>query len=128
MERHLSAADKFDLQQNYRRFLKFQEQYSQANDALKEAQASRVWLVALVLLLFALSSDFFMGASAALFGLYFYRVILAWYQSTQAEEGREQAERWFAAKRLKFQGRILYDRDDQMLENPIDPFDDALYQ
>ncbi len=128
MDRYLSASDKFDLQQNYRRFLKYQEQFTLSNDALKEARASRVWIAALVMLLFALASDFFLGASAALFGLYFYRVALAWYHCTQAEEGCEQTERWFAGKGLKFQGRILYYRDDEMLERAIDPFDDALYQ
>lgn len=128
MDRYLSAADKFDLQQNYRRYLKYQDQYTVANDAVKEARASRVWVAGLVTLLFALASDFFLGAAAALFGLYFYRIIIAWYHSSQAEEGCEQTERWFAGKGLKFQGRVLYYRDDQMLEQPIDPFDDALYQ
>ncbi|SEF70404.1 hypothetical protein [Marinobacterium lutimaris] len=128
MDRTLGVSDKFELQQNYRRFLKYQEQFTLANDALKDARASRVWIAGLIMLLFALASDFFLGASAALFGLYFYRIALAWYQSSQAEEGREQMERWFAGKGLKFQGRILYFREDDMLENPIDPFDDALYQ
>ncbi len=128
MDRHLNAADKFDLQQNYRRYLKYQEQYTVANDAVKEARASRVWIAGLVALLFALASDFFLGASAALFGLYFYRIVVAWYHSSQAEEGRDQMERWFAGKGLKFQGCVLYYRDDEMLEHPIDPFDDALYQ
>lgn len=128
MDRYLSAADKFDLQQNYRRYLKYQDQYTLANDAVKEARASRVWIAGLVTLLFALASDFFLGAAAALFALYFYRIIIAWYHSSQAEEGREQAERWFAGKGLRFQGRVLYYRDDQMLEQPIDPFDDALYR
>ncbi|MBS99062.1 MAG: hypothetical protein CMI01_10330 [Oceanospirillaceae bacterium] len=128
MEKYLSASDKFDLQQNYRRFLKYQEQFSFANESLKEARASRVWVVGLITLLFALASDFFLGAAAALFGLYFYRIVLAWYQSSQAEEGREQMERWFAGKGLKFQGRVLYHRNDELLENPIDPFDDALYR
>ncbi|WP_027854094.1 hypothetical protein [Marinobacterium litorale] len=128
MEKYLSASDKFDLQQNYRRFLKYQEQFSFANESLKEARASRVWVVGLITLLFALASDFFLGAAAALFGLYFYRIVLAWYQSSQAEEGREQMERWFAGKGLKFQGRVLYHRNDELLESPIDPFDDALYR
>ncbi|GGB95481.1 hypothetical protein GCM10011352_21970 [Marinobacterium zhoushanense] len=127
MDRKLSSADKFDLQQNYRRFLKYQEQFTLANDAYKDARASRVWIGGLVMLLFALASDFFLGASAALFGLYFYRIVLAWFHSSQAEEGREQMERWFAGKGLKFQGRVLYFRDDEMLARPIDPFDDALY-
>jgi hypothetical protein len=60
MEKYLSASDKFDLQQNYRRFLKYQEQFSFANESLKEARASRVWVVGLITLLFALASDFFL--------------------------------------------------------------------
>ncbi len=49
-------------------------------------------------------------------------------QVGSAEEGREDTERWFSSKGLKFEGRVLYFRDDQMLDNPLDPFDDGLYQ
>lgn len=127
MDRKLSSADKFNLQQNFRRFLKFQDQYEEANTLAKQARASRVWVAGVVALLFALASDFFLGCSAALFGLYFYRIIIASMQVGRAEEGREETERWFSSKGLKFEGRILYFRDDQMLENPLDPFDDGLY-
>ncbi|MBT3147184.1 hypothetical protein Q4583_16280 [Neptunomonas phycophila] len=128
MDRKLSSNDKFNLQQNFRRYLKFQDQYEEANEAAKTARASRVWIAALIALLFALASDFFMGASAALFGLYFYRVMSASMKVGSAQEGREDTERWFASKGLRFEGRVLYFRDDQMLDTPLDPFDDALYQ
>jgi len=128
MDRKLSSNDKFNLQQNFRRFLKFQDQYEEANEAVKSARASRVWIVAVIALLFALASDFFMGASAALFGLYFYRLMSASSKRSSAQEGREDTERWFASKGLRFEGRVLYFRDDQMLDAPLDPFDDSLYQ
>ncbi|QLE97414.1 hypothetical protein [Neptunomonas phycophila] len=128
MDRKLSSNDKFNLQQNFRRYLKFQDQYEEANEAAKTARASRVWIAALIALLFALASDFFMGASAALFGLYFYRVMSASMKVGSTQEGREDTERWFASKGLRFEGRVLYFRDDQMLDTPLDPFDDALYQ
>lgn len=119
---------KFDLQQNYRRYLNFLDQYGAENDALKNARSSKVWIVALVLLIFALASDFFLGASAALFGIFFYRVVMAWLEVRKAEEGREQAERWFSTKGFKFEGRVLFVKDDEMLEEPIDPFDERIYQ
>lgn len=61
MDRKLSSADKFNLQQNFRRFLKFQDQYEEANTLAKQARASRVWVAGVVALLFALASDFFFG-------------------------------------------------------------------
>ncbi len=128
MQRTLSASIKFDLQQNYRRYLRFLDQYGADNDQLKLARASKVWIVALVMLVFALASDFFLGASAALFGLYFYRVALAYVDVTKAQEGREQSERWFASQGLKFEGRVLYFKDDHKLDNPVDPFADSLYE
>lgn len=123
----LDSAIKFDLQHNFSRYLRFLDQYGANNDQLKLAKASKVWIVALVALLFALASDFFLGASAALFGLYFYRIFRAYLDVTNAQEGREQAERWFAAKGLKFEGRVLYFKSDEMLENPLDPFNEGLY-
>jgi len=127
MERTISAQDKFDVQQNYRRYLKYQDQYETAFDRLKASKASRVWLAALVALLFSFASEFFMGAAAALFGLYFYRIATNWYDSFQVDEGREEVLRWFSGKGLKFEGRILYFRDDQMLESPLDPFAEEIY-
>jgi hypothetical protein len=128
MDRKLSSEDKFNLQQNFRRYLKLQDQYEIANEMAKEARASRVWLAGVLALLFALASDFFLGASAALCGLYFYRIVMASMKVGAAEEGQEDTQRWFAGKGLKFEGRILYFRDDQMMETPLDPFNDSLYQ
>ncbi|WP_028470794.1 hypothetical protein [Neptunomonas japonica] len=128
MDRKLSSEDKFNLQQNFRRYLKFQDQYEIANETAKEARASRVWVAGVLALFFALASDFFLGASAALFGLYFYRIMMASMKVGAAEEGRGDTDRWFAGKGLKFEGRILYFRDDQMMETPLDPFNDSLYQ
>ena len=128
MDRKLSSEDKFNLQQNFRRYLKLQDKYEIANGMAKEARASRVWLAGVLGLLFALGSDFFLGASAALFGLYVYRIVAASIKVGAAEEGREDTQRWFAGKGLKFEGRILYFHDDQMMETPLDPFNDSLYQ
>lgn len=127
MERVLSNRDKFDLQQNYRRYLKFRDQLDEAIHASQTAKASRLWVAGIIALLFALGSDFFLGAAAALFGVYFYRLLVARIRSGQAEDGCDDSDRWFATKGLKFEGRILYFRDDKMLENPLDPFDDAIY-
>ena len=124
----IDSAIKFDLQQNYRRYLNFLDQYGAENDALKNARSSKVWIVALVLLIFALASDFFLGASAALFGIFFYRVVMAWLEVRKAEEGREQAERWFSTKGFKFEGRVLFFKEDAMLEEPVDPFDERIYK
>lgn len=128
MEPYFDASDKFDLQQNYRRYLKLHDQCQLANEVLKDARASRVWVAGIVLLVFALASEFFLGAAAGLFGLYFYRILVAWYRVSQAEEGLEETARWFAGKGLKFEGRILYARRDDLLEQPLDPFDDSLYR
>ncbi len=127
MEPYFDTRDKFDLQQNYRRYLKFHDQSQAANEVLKDARASRVWVAGIVLMVFALASEFFLGVAAGLFGLYFYRILSAWYRVSQAEEGLEETVRWFAGKGLKFEGRILYPRNDEQLERPLDPFNEALY-
>ncbi|MFC6668843.1 hypothetical protein [Marinobacterium aestuariivivens] len=61
MDRLLSSHDKFDLQQNYRRYLKFRDQLDDATRAMQTARASRVWVAGLVTLIFALASDFSSG-------------------------------------------------------------------
>lgn len=128
MSRKITQDDKFDLQQNYRRYIKFYDLYNRHNEDLKTAKASRVWIAAIVAVIFAMASEFFMGIAAGLFGLYFYRIINANLKQSNADEGKESSERWFASKGLKFEGRILYRFDDAMLEEPLDPFDDAIYQ
>ncbi|EPJ44741.1 MAG: hypothetical protein OFPII_32600 [Osedax symbiont Rs1] len=127
MARTLSIDNKFDIQQNYRRYLKFYDLHKMHSEQYKISKASRVWIAAIVAVVFAMGSSFFMGVAAGLFGLYFYRVIRAWADKSSAEESRESSERWFATKDLKFEGRILYQREDAMLENPLNPFDDAEY-
>lgn len=128
MEQFLLADDKFDLQQNFRRALKCQDKLAHAREAVKEAKGSRVWIVALIIMVFAMGSDFFLGAGAALFAHYFYRIIRAWYAASRAEETLEESERWFASKGLKLEGKVLYFREDQLLEKPVDPFEDSLYR
>jgi hypothetical protein len=128
MEPYLNASDKFDLQQNYRRYLKFHDQCQVLNEILKDARASRVWVAGVVLMVFALGSEFFLGAAAGLFGLYFYRILSAWYRLSQVEESVEGIERWFASKGLKFESRVLYQRNDDQLEQPLDPFNEELYR
>ncbi|KAA0875727.1 hypothetical protein [Nitrincola tapanii] len=128
MERFLQADDKFDIQQNFRRALKCNEQLTTAKDAVKDAKASRVWIVALVIMVFAMGSDFFLGASAALFAHYFYRIIRAWYAASRAEELLEDNERWFASKGLKLEGKVLYASQDTQLQQPLDPFNDQDYR
>jgi hypothetical protein len=128
MEPYLNASDKFDLQQNYRRYLKFHDQCQVLNEILKDARASRVWVAGVVLMVFALGSEFFLGAAAGLFGLYFYRILSAWYRLSQVEESVEGIERWFASKGLKFESRVLYQRNDDQLAQPLDPFNEELYR
>ncbi|WP_417222535.1 hypothetical protein [Amphritea sp.] len=127
MDRTIPEQDKFELQQNYRRYLKYQDQYDDAFNALKQSRASRVWIAGVVTLLFGLGSEFFFGVAAGLFGLYFYRIGSAWYKSFQIDEGREEVVRWFSSKGLTFEGRILYFRDDVVLAQPVDPFADESY-
>lgn len=127
MDRSISINDKFDLQQNFRRFIKFQDQFETLNEQTKTAKASRVWIVGIVAIFFAMGSEFFLGVAAGLLALYFYRIMKSWIKQSQAAEGREIAERWFHNKGLKFEGRVLYFNDDQMLEKPLDPFNDGLY-
>jgi len=128
MEPNLNASDKFDLQQNYRRYLKFHDQCQLLNEILKDARASGVWVAGVVMMVFALGSEFFLGAAAGLFGLYFYRILSAWYRLSQVEENVEGIERWFASKGLKFESRVLYMRSDDQLEQPLDPFNEELYR
>lgn len=127
MEPNIAAQDKYDVQQNYRRFTKFDDNYQEGFERLKEAKASRIWIAGVIALLFALASEFYLGAAAALLVLYFYRIIVAWQASTKADESREEALRWFHSKGFKIEGRTLYRREDDALENPIDPFNDAHY-
>jgi len=127
MDRYLSLADKFDIQQNYRRYIRLVERHDGAMAQYKDARASRIWVAGIIAMLFALSSNFFLGAAAGLFGVYFYGVVRSWMRTSEFNEGLEQLDRWFSNKGLRFEGRVMYSRKDETLEQPLDPFDDACY-
>lgn len=127
MSRLLSTEDKFDIQQNFRRYMRLKDSHDIATDLYKNAKANRIWIAGIVLLVFALASDFFLGAAAGLFGVYFYNVISSWLEANSSDESLEELDRWFSAKSLKFEGRILYFQQDELLENPLDPFNEACY-
>ncbi len=127
MSQLLSAEDKFDIQQNFRRYMRLKDSHESASDSFKNAKANRIWIAGIVLLLFALASDFFLGAAAGLFGVYFYNVITSWLDANASDESLEELDRWFSGKLLKFEGRILYFKTDELLENPLDPFSEACY-
>lgn len=128
MEHFLSAADKYEIQQNFRRYIRLKERFDAARGAYVTSRSSKVWVAGIIALLFALASNFFLGVAAGLFGVYFYTMVRSWLQINEAEEGVEELDRWFAGKKLKFEGSILYFNTDEMLENPLDPFDEGCYQ
>ncbi len=128
MEQHLAAGDKFDIQQNFRRYMRLKERHDAIQESHKHARASKVWIAGIVTLVFAMGSDFFLGAAAGLFGVYFYNVISSWSKASDTEEELDTLNRWFATKGLKFEGRIIYRSTDALLENPLDPFDDTCFQ
>ncbi|WP_299181859.1 hypothetical protein [uncultured Neptuniibacter sp.] len=127
MSQLLSAEDKFDIQQNFRRYMRLKDSHELARDSYKNAKANRIWIVGIILMLFALASDFFLGAAAGLFGVYFYNVVTSWLDANSSDESLEELDRWFQSKRLRFEGRILYFANDDLLENPLDPFNEASY-
>ena len=128
MENHLAANLKSDYQQNYRRFEEHYDSGREANEALKRAKASRLWVIGVVVLLLSMSSDFFLGAAAALFGVYFYQIIIAYMAKAQAEDAMEEIERWFSQKGLMLQDKTPFFKGDDQLENPLDLFEDRVYQ
>lgn len=128
MESYLAANLKQDYQQHYRRFEEHYDQGYQANEALKRAKASRIWIVGLLALLFSMSSDFFLGTAAALFGVYFYQIVVAYMQKSQAEDVMEEIERWFSQKGLMLQDKTPFFKADDQLENPLNLFEDRVYQ
>ncbi|WP_415884162.1 hypothetical protein [Neptuniibacter sp. QD34_54] len=127
MSKLLSTEDKFDIQQNFRRYMRLKDSHESSTDAYKNAKANRIWIAGIVLMLFALASEFFLGAAAGLFGVYFYNVITSWLDANSSDESLEELDRWFSTKSLKFEGRILYFKQDDLLENPLDPFNEACY-
>lgn len=127
MEAKLNTADKFDIQQNYRRYLRLKDQHTAAQDAHNYARAEKIWIAGVITLPFAVASTFFLGVSAGLFGVYFYSLLKTKLRINEAAEGLEQLDRWFSKKRLSFEGKVMYALNDRLLENPIDPFDDQFY-
>ncbi|WP_421864626.1 hypothetical protein [Motiliproteus sp.] len=128
MQSHLAANLKSDFQQHYRRFEEHYDKGHSANLELKQAKSSRVWMIAVLALLFSMSSDFFLGAAAAMFGVYFYRIVSAYMQRAQSEDAMEEIERWFSAKGLMLQDKTPFFKGDDQLENPLNLFEDRVYQ
>ncbi len=128
MEHYLAAGDKFDIQQNFRRYMRLKERHDAIRESYKHARASKVWIAGIIALLLALGSDFFLGAAAGLFGVYFWSVLSGYMRTSRASEELETLDRWFSSKGLKFEGRIIYRKNDALLESPLDPFDDACFQ
>ncbi|WP_210396840.1 hypothetical protein [Motiliproteus sediminis] len=124
----LSSDIKSDVQSRYRQYLSHHSDAAEANDALKQAKASRLWLVGVVVGLFSFQSEFFLGAAFALLGVYFYQIITAQVHKAQAEDAMEELGRWFSGKGLMFQDTTAFFRDDDQLENPLNLEDDGLYQ
>lgn len=123
----LSPSEKFDIQQNFRRYLRLRERFDADQEQYNSAKASRVWVAGVVAMIFALASDFFLGASAGMFGVYFFSLMKKRFACASVGESLEDLERWFAGKGLRFEGRVLYSKTDEMLEQPLDPFNDACY-
>lgn len=128
MEHKLVVSDKFDIQQNYRRYIRLTEQGDVALESHKETKASRVWIPGVIALVLSLSSNFFLGVAAGLFGLYVYSMLNSYAKYSSVADGIENLDRWFSSKGLKFEGRVLYSTADEMLESPIDPFADDCYK
>lgn len=127
MEAQLNTADKFDIQQNFRRYLRLKDQFNAAQEAHNYARSEKVWIAGVVTLPFAVASTFFLGLSAGLFGVYCYSLLKTKLRTNEASEGLEQLDRWFSKKRLSFEGKVMYAANDKLLERPIDPFDDQFY-
>ena len=128
MNQHLSAFLKSEFQRNYRRFEDHYTKGESANNALKLAKASRIWIVGVLALVFSMHSEFYLGVGAGLIGAYFYQIISAYIKRAQAEDSVEELERWFASKGLMMQDKTPFFKEDDQLENPIDLFQDHVYQ
>lgn len=124
---NLSSTEKFDIQQNFRRYLRLRDRFEADLEQFKTAKASRVWIAGIVALVFAIASDFFLGAAAGMFAVYFFGLVRHRMACSGSEESLESLDRWFQSKGLRFEGRVLYSAEDEMLEQPLDPFNDACY-
>ncbi|MCW8886471.1 MAG: hypothetical protein OQK12_14645 [Motiliproteus sp.] len=128
MNSYLSAQQKSEYQRNYRNFEDHYTKGEAALQALKQAKASRIWIVGVIALFFSMHSEFYLGMAAALLGAYFYQIISAYMKKAQVEDSLEEIERWFSTKGLVFQDKTAFFKEDDQLENPIDLFQDTVYQ
>ena len=128
MESYLAANMKDDYQQHYRRFEEKYDLGYAANEALKRAKASRIWVLGVLALLFSMSSDFFLGTATGLFGVYFYQIVTAYMQKAQAEDAMEEIERWFSQNNLRLQDKTPFFKADEQLQHPLNLFDASLYR
>lgn len=128
MSQHLPLAMKQSLQHHYRRFLECFERGEDAQSALLRARASRLWILGVIALLFAFSSTFYLGMAAAFIGTYVYQVMAAHIKKTQVEDSLEEMERWFNSQGLCLRDSTVFFRHDDQLENPVDLFEDSVYQ
>ena len=79
-------------------------------------------------MLFSMHSEFYLGVGAGLIGAYFYQIVSAYMKRAQAEDIVEEVERWFNSKGVILQGKTAFLKDDDQLENPVDLFQDRIYQ
>ncbi|WP_207061959.1 hypothetical protein [Motiliproteus sp. SC1-56] len=128
MERYLPADEKNAFQKEYHKFVELFSRGQSAHDSLKRSRGSKIWIVGIVLLFFAMGSEFFLGAAAALFAVYFYQILSAYIQKSQAEDAMEEVERWFNKRGLVLRDKTPFFSADEQLADPIDPFDDSRYR
>lgn len=128
MESYLAAKMKIDYQQHYRCFEEKYDLRSTANDALKRAKVSRLWMLGVLALLFSMSSDFFLGTAAGVLGVYVYQIVASYMQKAQAEDAMEEIERWFGQNNLRVQDKTPFFKADEQLQQPLDLFDASLYR
>lgn len=128
MDNYLSTGDKYDFQQNYRRYENSFVEGVAARDSLKEAKASRIWVIGVLVMFFSMTSDFFLGAAAAILGLYFYNVIRAQVKKSKLDESKEEVERWFNQKNVVFHDKTPFFKSDEQLQNPLDLYKDESYR
>lgn len=128
MPDYLSSEHKREIQSRYRRYETHYQAAQDANEALKRAKSSRIWMVGVAVGLFSFQSEFLLGAAFAFLGTYFYQVISAQVEKAQAEDAMEELARWFGSKGLMFQDKTPFFRDDDQLENPLDLFQEAVYR
>ncbi|MFB9885069.1 hypothetical protein [Balneatrix alpica] len=128
MEFRLNPADKPQLQQQLRLGLSYQERLQDAEAALRQAQAGRWWIPGVVcLLLFAMSSDLFLGAGFAFLLVHLYGLIKAKLEVGRLQERKQEVDFWLHRKGLLLLGQSLYFERDEKRTTPLDPYNDEHY-